>query len=95
MVKTYEKDFNNKKEYVNYNPEENRFDYAIKDAESVIKFHTKRLEILKERRAIMELIKTNGWEEFDVSEISEQDLTDYKIMMNFIGTQKEFDELNW
>jgi len=51
-----------------------------------------KLEIAEEQKAIFSLIINNGWEEFDVSDETYND-SKYKLMLNFIGTKKEYEEL--
>lgn len=93
MVKNYEQEFENKKPISPYRPNvENAFEYAIKDCENDIVYHNKRLQLLKEKQAIITLIKMQGWEEFDISDETEKDL-EYTLRMNFIGTQSEYDAL--
>jgi hypothetical protein len=93
MVKNYGQEFENKKPIVPYRPNvENAFEYAIKDCENEIVFQNKRLQLLKEKQAIITLIKMQGWEEFDVSDETEKDL-EHTLRMNFIGTQSEYDTL--
>lgn len=65
-------------------------EWAIKDAEAEIICWQKKLECYKEKASIFSLIKMNGWDEFDVSDETEKDL-DYSLKMNFIGTQKEYE----
>lgn len=93
MVRNYQQEFENKKQIEPYRPsEKTSFMYAISDCENEIKFQTKRLQLLKEKEAIITLIKMQGWEEFDVSDETEKDL-EYTLKMNFIGTQLEYEEL--
>jgi len=47
---------------------------------------------LKEKQAIITLIKMQGWQEFDVSDETEKDL-EHTLRMNFIGTKLEYDAL--
>ena len=90
MVKSYGQEFENKP-IVTYRPNiENAFEHAIKDCENDIIFHNKRLQLLKEKQAIITLIKMQGWQEFDVSDETEKDL-EHTLSMNFIGTQSEYD----
>lgn len=71
--------------------EESSFERAIKVCKNEIDFQNRRLQLLKEISAIHELIKMQGWEEFDVSDETEKDI-ELKISMNFIGTKSEYDE---
>lgn len=90
ICKNYQQEFENKKEIAKYSSEDS-FGYAIQDCENEIKFHSKRLQILKERQAIVEIIKMQGWDEFDISEYTEKDL-DYSLWMSFIGTESEHEQ---
>ena len=47
---------------------------------------------LKEMKAVQIIVEKQGWQEFDVSDETFND-TGYKMWMNFIGTQKEYDKL--
>jgi hypothetical protein len=66
--------------------------WAIKDCESEIVFHQRKLELLKEKQAVITLIKMNGWQDYDVSDWTEND-GGHKLHMTFIGTQEEYDNL--
>lgn len=91
LIINFEMEFKNNKLIVPHNPNvDNAIDYAIKDCENDIAFYNKKLQILKERQAILTLIKIQGWKEFDVSDETEKDLV-YTLKMNFIGTQSEYD----
>lgn len=91
MVKNYEQEFENKKQIIDFRPtNQNAFEWSIKDCENEISFHSKRLQLLKEKQSITTLIKMQGWEEFDVSNETEHDLQ-YNLKMNFIGTKSEYD----
>lgn len=91
MVKNYQQEFGNKKQIEPYRPtEDGSFMYIISNCENEIKFHTKRLQLLKEKEAIFTLIRMQGWEEFDVSVETDKDL-EYTLKMNFVGTQSEYD----
>ena len=89
MVKTFEEEMNNKKIYPPYS---NDFEYHIRDCENEIEFHKKRLSILKQKAGIINLIKAQGWDEFDVSDETTND-SGYTLKMNFIGTEEEFNHL--
>ena len=89
MVKTFEEEMNNKKIYPPYS---NDFEYHIRVCENEIEFHKKRLSILKQRVAIINLIKAQGWDEFDVSDETTND-SGYTLQMLFIGTKEEFNRL--
>jgi adenine C2-methylase RlmN of 23S rRNA A2503 and tRNA A37 len=68
------------------------YEYSIQKTEQDIKYHTKQLQIYKGMQATIQLIKMNGWQEFDVSDETEKD-TKHILKMNFIGTEKEYDFL--
>jgi len=93
LVKAFEDECNNKKETIPYggNPQHN-FQWAIKDTEAQIKYMQRCLEILKTKEAVIQLIINKDWEEFDVSDETTKD-TSYRIHMSFIGTKKEYEEL--
>jgi hypothetical protein len=71
---------------------EDPYEWSIQDTEQKIKYHTKQLQIYKGMQAILQLVKMMGWQEFDVSDETEKDLS-YTLKMNFIGTQEEYDFL--
>ena len=89
LVRAYEQEFINKKETIPYS--ENSFQWAIKDTEAQIKYLQRYLEILRIKEAIIQIIHTSGWQEFDVSEETINDMP-YKMKMNFIGSEKEHQE---
>jgi len=64
------------------------FEWCINDAKAQIIFLEKYIRINRSRQAIITLIKMNGWEEFDVS-----DLTTETDTMCFIGTAEEYNKL--
>lgn len=86
LVKNFQEESENKKEYPII---KDTLDWCIADCENDIIHYTKKLELLKEKKAIITLIKMQGWKEFDVSEETEKDLH-YKLKMNFIGTDSEY-----
>lgn len=90
LVKIFELECLNRREIVNYSND--AMAWAIKDCENEIVFHHRRLELLKEKQAVITLIKMNGWQDFDVSDWTEND-TGHKLHMTFIGTQEEYDNL--
>jgi hypothetical protein len=93
FVKAFEEEFKNKKKEYSYNAQD-PFEWVVKDAESQIKYFKRLIEITRGKQAIRQLIKDNGWDEFDVSDETERDLPHcYSLKMNFIGTQKEYDFL--
>jgi len=90
FLKLFNEEFENKKETIPYNKED-VFDWCVKDGEAQIKVLKKYVEISKSRQAIIQLIKMNGWQEFDVSDDTEKDLP-YKLKMSFIGTPEEHEK---
>lgn len=89
IVKSFATESSNKKVYVDYRDE----NFLVKNAEAEVAFWTKQLEICRERSAITTIIKNNGWNEFDVSDETENDIIEYRMKMNFIGTESEYDDL--
>ena len=75
-------------------PEEglNTFDWNVKLHELYIEKHSKLLEFYQQNRAIVQLIKMNGWDEFDVSDETSKN-SDEKLHLDFIGTQEEYNSL--
>lgn len=91
LVKSMEDQFkNSKSDYVPYN--DDPFEYSIQLSEGQIKFHMKCIEIYKTLQAASQLIKMNGWEEFDVSDDTEND-SSHQLKLSFIGTKEEYDFL--
>ena len=91
LVKTMEDQFkNSKSDYVPHN--DDPFEYSIQLSEMQIKFHMKSIEICKTLQAASQLIKMNGWEEFDVSDETQND-SSHKLSLSFIGTKEEYDFL--
>lgn len=91
LVKSMVAEIHNRKHIPNYNAED-PIQWAIEDAEAHVKYHQKRLEILKRRHAIIRLIKERGWQEFDVSD-HVVNLYAMELSMNFIGTEDEYNNL--
>jgi hypothetical protein len=88
--KSFEEECNNK--VVEYPYDKNEpFEWSIKNAEAQIEYLKKQINIMKARQAIILLIKSNGWQEFDVSDLTKKD-TEY-LHMNFIGTVEEHENL--
>lgn len=90
IIQNFEAEKYNKKIHVPYTSD-NSFEWAIKDAENDIEYHKKRLDLLKQKLGIINLIKMNGWKEFDVSDETSKDLQ-YTLKMNFIGTDEEYNK---
>lgn len=88
IMKNYQEELNNREIYEPYkgDPIEN----AIINCEHRIVYNTKKLRLLKERQAILMLIKMQGWQEFDVSDYTEKS-TEYNAWMTFVGTEQELD----
>lgn len=91
MIKNHNQSCENKKEFLPRLDGE-YFDWAVKDCEREIEFQKRRLINIKETCAILTLIKSQGWKEFDVSDETEND-TGEKLHLNFIGTEEEYQEL--
>jgi hypothetical protein len=79
----------NKKEIVPH--QENTLEWSIKDAEKQIEYFQRYIQNLKNLQAIEQLISTNGWQEFDVSDYVDKDVEDG--WMSFIGTEEEYNDL--
>jgi hypothetical protein len=88
IVRSVVTDFHNKKGVPKYDAED-PLKWSIEDAEADIKYHQKRLEILKHRYAVHTLIKERGWQEFDVSDHVANQYS-MELRMNFIGTEDEY-----
>jgi len=91
FVKLYEDEQLNKKTGVHVHYDD-PFEWVIKDSEAQIEYLKKLIEINKSRQAILQVIKMNGWEEWDVSDETENDLQT-KLKMNFIGEKTEYKKL--
>ena len=93
LVNTFEEECNNKKETVPYGKSttDNIMIWAIKDCENDIEYHKKRLDLLYQKQGAINLIKSNGWKEFDVSDYTINN-TNKRMWMNFIGTDEEHEE---
>lgn len=99
MVKNLETEFKNKKiDPPPYNQTEPLV-WVIKDLENDIAWKQRTLSAYKERAAILEMLKLNGWEEFDLSdETIKGDLPytegqSYTLKMSFIGTEEEYKKI--
>jgi len=90
LITAYRAEVNNKKVLIPFDRNA-LIEWSIKDCEADIVFHQKRLELLKQKQAVLQLIKMYKWFEFDVSDYVEHDmLPEY---MNFIGTAEEYKKL--
>lgn len=87
IVKTYEAEFNMGQLKIPY---AFGIDYSINALEAEIEQKQEKLSILKDRRAIMSIIRMNNWQEFDVSDETQKDLS-HGMSMNFIGTEQEYE----
>ena len=67
----------------------NPFEWSIKHTENEIAYLQKYLRQQKQNSAICEIMIMQGWHDFDVDEITEND-TGLPMHMNFIGTKEEF-----
>ncbi len=85
-------EMNNKQSPPTASKSTDAFDWAIRSAESLIKYGTRQLEILRTRQGLLAVIKQNGWEEFDVSEETELD-GETKHYKPFIGNKSEYTNL--
>jgi len=91
IVKNYQQKLDNKKLIVSCRLS-STFEWVIEDCKNEIEFQNKRLQLLKEKQAIITLIKMQKWDEFDVSDETEKDLK-YALKISFIGTQQEYNDL--
>lgn len=87
MLKTYIRERDNKKVEIPYMKDE-PWQWSILDTEAHIQERQEYLKILKDRQAIMRLIKDNGWKEYDVSDYISRSYSETH-WMNFIGTEQE------
>ncbi len=62
----------------------------VKDIEEQIKYLQTQLNLAKIREAVLQLIKNNGWTNFDCSEIVKYNDETY---FSFVGTEEEFKKL--
>lgn len=90
LVEVYYKECENKKVKVEYKGKGYSTEWAILDCEQEIIFQQKRLKLLREKFATMNILNMCGWCEFDVSDETIND-TGLKSHMNFIGTIAEFE----
>ena len=67
MLKTYVRERENKKVEIPY-VKDDTWQWSILDTEAHIAERQEYLKILKERQAIVRLIKNNGWQEYDISD---------------------------
>jgi len=93
LLKSYQDETNNKKDYSALAGMDNSIEKAIAIAKADIKFLENYVENLENKKAIWKLIELNGWQEHDVSDETEKNIVGYNLAMNFIGTEKEYIEL--
>ena len=89
LKRIYNDECENKKEihpYSNFDP----LEWSIIEAQEQIRYNQKKIELIREKIAILKLIKNNKWQEFDVSDYV---IKDKKSYMSFIGTEKEYNKL--
>jgi G3E family GTPase len=67
-------------------------EHLIQTTEQEIERLKKRLQIYRAKQAILQIIKKQGWNEFDVSDETEKDSL-HMSKMSFIGTDKEYNHL--
>jgi hypothetical protein len=88
---TFYMDFENKLVTERFD-ENDVWGYIIQDSKNQIKYFEKRLKITELRKGLTMVLEHHGWEEFDVSDITEKQSGE-TLWLNFIGTQKEYDYL--
>ena len=93
MAKAFDDENNNQKKHLLHSTYDDTFDWAIDDAREQIKYLKKYIENIKTKQALIKLIDMNGWKEHDVSDDVYND-TEYKLHMNFIGTEDELEEFH-
>lgn len=92
IIKTYEAESQNKKDYHSRLDNEDVWEAAITNAKMEIKFYETLVDIYSTRRAILKLIEQNNWQEHDVSDDTYQDISS-TFWMNFVGTIDEHEAL--
>jgi len=92
IIKSYEAESQNKKDYHIRSDDQDVWDAVITNAKMEIKFYETLIDIYSSRRAILKLIEQNGWEEHDVSDDTYQDVSS-TYWMNFVGTVDEHEAL--
>ncbi len=93
MVKAYHEEGLNKKVTTNHRDFDDTFEWAKNDARQQIKYLKKHIENIGNKQAIIILIENNGWKEHDVSDENIHNDTEYRLAMNFIGTDEEHKQL--
>jgi hypothetical protein len=72
--------------------QQNVYEYEVKRIEADIKELKAHLQIANKKFVLYELMKMNGWSEYDISDETQKDLS-YTLYMNFIGTEEEHSTL--
>ena len=73
---------------VDMSPHQYSYEFHLSEA----KKHTELANLSQQTMAILSIIKSKGWDEFDVSDqVSRSDYN--KLYRNFIGTQEEHDKI--
>lgn len=86
----FKKECLNKKVLHPYNSGSDSLEWCIKDNEENLKFIENSIEYLKERRAVIEIMKMLEWKEFDVSDETEKH-PDNHSWLSFIGNQNDYE----
>jgi hypothetical protein len=68
------------------------YDMRIKTTKEEIRYLQEHLKVYEDTRAVLTLIFGKGWQEFDVSNDTVNNLSS-GLFMSFIGTKKEYDNL--
>ena len=76
----------------NYIKHEDVYYRLIKMCENDIEYNKQKIIYYKTLSSVGVLIKSYGWEEFDVSDETDKD-PKYRWWMSFIGTKAEYNEL--
>jgi hypothetical protein len=91
LVQLFEEEKKNKRDCIFFDNGD-MLEWGIKDAEAHIEYFKKYIEISKSKQAIIRLIKMNNWQEFDVSDETQKDLS-HSLALSFIGTEEEYKNL--
>ena len=68
---------------------EDGLDWSIANTQYELEYVQRTLDILKRRKAIITIIKMNGWEDWDVSDYTAINI-DFDNWNGFIGTEQEY-----
>jgi len=93
LLKLMEEQIDNAKPNIITPRNDDTYEYSIEFVKRGIEYHSNLLQIYKNIQAIIQIAKMNGWEEFDVSDITAKDIVNHKLRMNFIGTNDEYNFL--